>query len=69
MELPKVKQGTRNRSPVRQSDKNANSSKKSHTDNVVDDDVAVTAHYGPGTARQKYTIPPMLKLRGHGVVL
>ena len=55
MELPKVKRGKRNRSTVRKSDRNANSSKKSCTDNVVDDDdVAVTAHYGPGTARQNY---------------
>ena len=59
MELPKVKQGKRNRSPVRKSDENANSSKKSHTDNVVDDDdVAVTAHYGPGTSRQNYIYHP-----------
>ena len=55
MEQPKVKREKRNRSPVRKSDNNANSSKKSCTDdNVVDDDVAVTAHYGPGTARQNY---------------
>ena len=59
MEQPKVKQGKRNRSPVRKSDNNANSSKKSRTDKVVDDDdVAVTAHDGPGTVRQNYTYHP-----------
>ena len=59
MELPKVKRGKRNRSTVRKSDRYANSFKKSRTDNVVDDDdLAVTAHYGPGTARQKYIYHP-----------
>ena len=52
------------------SDKNGNSSEKSRTDNVVDDDVAVTAYYGRELPDKIiYTIPLMLKLRGRGVVL